>query len=313
MKKKMIIFSLLILIGVIIGSEKTEIYGKFKTKNKFEISEDREVEQVYDNKFEDIVETLNVMSEEQGRNIGIYYYNFDTDESYGINEDTEFVSASLKKLAMVMQILDKVQIGELSLDTEIEYMSKEDYADGTGTLQFEDFISKRTIKELVDLSIVESDNIAYNMLNRVCDYTLLDYISNILEESIAKDEYTKLTAKQTFKLLNRLYTNPTGNEYYEEVLELMKITAFNDRLDKNIPTDKVAHKIGSYFRYYHDAGIIYAKETYALVILTKDIGELSNDPKYTIDQEERHVIDWGEEANSLIASISEKIYNIINR
>lgn len=312
MKKKIIIFSLLILIVAVIGSEKIEIYNKLKMNNEFEISKDEEVKQVYDNKFEDIVEILNVMSAEHRENIGIYYYNFDTDESYGVNEDIEFVSASLKKLAMVMQILDKVQAGEFSLDTEIEYMNK-DYADGTGTLQFEEVISKRTIKELVNLSIVESDNIAYNMLNRVCDYTLLDYISNILEESIAKDEYPKLTAKQTFKLLNRLYTNPTGNEYYEEVLELMKITAFNDRLDKNIPTDKVAHKIGSYFRYYHDAGIIYAKETYALVILTKDIGELSNDPKYTKDQEERHIIDWGEEANNLIASISEKIYNTINK
>lgn len=312
MKKKIIIFSLLILIVAVIGSEKIEIYNKLKMNNEFEISKDEEVKQVYDNKFEDIVEILNVMSAEHRENIGIYYYNFDTDESYGVNEDIEFVSASLKKLAMVMQILDKVQAGEFSLDTEIEYINK-DYADGTGTLQFEEVISKRTIKELVNLSIVESDNIAYNMLNRVCDYTLLDYISNILEESIAKDEYPKLTAKQTFKLLNRLYTNPTGNEYYEEVLELMKITAFNDRLDKNVPTDKVAHKIGSYFRYYHDAGIIYAKETYALVILTKDIGELSNDPKYTKDQEERHIIDWGEEANNLIASISEKIYNTINK
>lgn len=311
MKKKMIIFSLLILIGVIIGSGKTEIYSKFKMKNEFEISEDREVEEVYDNKFEDIVETLNIMSVEYGENIGIYYYNFDTDESYEINEGTPFVSASLKKLAMVMQILDKIQVGELSLDAEIEYMSK-DYADGTGTLQFEEVIGKRTIKELLDLAILESDNIAYNMLNRVCDYTLLDYTSDILGETIAKEEYTKLTAKQTFKLLNRLYTNPGGNEYYEKVLELMKMTAFNDTLDKNIPKDKVAHKIGSYFRYYHDAGIIYAKETYSLVILTKDIGELSDDPKYTIDQEERHVIDWGEEANNLIASISEKVYNIIN-
>ena len=213
-----------------------------------------------------------------------------------------------------MQVLDKVDKGELSLDTEIEYIEYTDYLNGTGILQYEYNIGSRSIEELINLSIIESDNIAYNMLNRVCDNTLLQYIKDITTDYTVEDEeYIKLTAKQNYEILYRLYTNPNNNPYYSDVIKLMKETSFHDRLDKYIPYEKVSHKIGSYYRYYHDIGFIFAKETYILVILSKDIGDLSNSPEFELDQEEKILVDWGDEACDLIARISNNIYNIIER
>ena len=246
--------------------------------------------------------------------MALYYYNFDTDEEYFFNEDTYFVAASLKKVPLVMQVLDKVYKCELSLNDEIKYIESSDYATGTGILQFEDNIGSRSIDELIKLSIIESDNIAYNMLNRVCGNTLTEYIENITSDYTANDdEYPKLTAKQNFEILYRLYKNPDNNPYYSTVIELMKETEFHDRLDKYIAYEKVSHKIGSYYRYYHDMGFIFAEETYLLVVLSKDIGELSNSPEFTPEQEERIVIDWGDEACEVIAVLSKSIFNIINR
>lgn len=80
-------------------------------------------------------------------------------------------------------------------------------------------------------------------------------------------------------------------------------------MDKYLPYEKVAHKIGSYYRYYHDIGIVYGKEIYALVVMTKDIGELSQE--YKQDEDEINLLDYGKEASELIANISYEIYNLI--
>ena len=214
------------------------------------------------NSLDEIIKSINENTQGLNDNIAVYYYNFNTKETYSINEDTYFVAASLKKLPQIMQVLDKVQKGDFSLTTQIEYIDYLDYSDGTGILQFEDNIGSRSIEELIKLSIIESDNISYNMLNRICNNTLKEYIQSIVNDYDSIDEeYVKLTAEQNFQILYRLYTNPGNNPYYSNVIQLMKETAFHHSLDKNIPYEKVAHKISSYYRYYHDTGIIFSEET----------------------------------------------------
>lgn len=263
-------------------------------------------------KLDEIIEALDETIREYKDNISLYYYNFDTKEKYSINEDVYHITASLKKIPLAMQVLDKVYAGEFTLDTEIEYLSS-DFADGTGILQFEENIGSQPIRYLLELSMTESDNIAFNMLNRLCGNTLVEYIDNLLGENsmLIDNGVTKLTAKHHFEILYRLYSNPNKNPYYIYIINYLKNTAFNDSMNKYISKDKVAHKIGSYFRSYHDSGIVFAKETFLLVVLTKDIGELTDDPKFNEDDEDRYLIDWGKGAFELIAQISKCIYDII--
>ena len=89
---------------------------------------------------------------------------------------------------------------------------------------------------------------------------------------------------------------------------MLKKTCCHDRLDKYIENDKVAHKFGNYYRYYHDAGIIYDDNPYILVVLTKDIGALSEVLEDGAIEDERRLIDDGEKSCELIAEISIKIY-----
>ena len=113
------------------------------------------------------------------------------------------------------------------------------------------------------------------------------------------------------KILYNLYTNPNNNPYYSLIIEHLKDTEFNDSINKYLPDGSVSHKIGSYFRSYHDAGIIFGKQDYILVVLTKDIGELVVHPDFKDDDEDRYVVDWGKEAFELIAQISKTIYEIV--
>lgn len=276
-----------------------------------ETEKEQEVEEKRESKVQEIKAAIDEVAGEYKDNMAVYYYNFDYDEEYYFNEDRYYLTASLRKIPQIMQVLDKVQAGELTLETEIQY-TNDDFADGTGILQFEEEIGSRTIEELIQLSIKESDNIAHNMLERVCGSSLIPYIREIVgDNEIPDGEYKKLTAKHHFIILKTLYENPNNNKYYSKVIELMKDTAFNDSINKYLPEGSVGHKIGSYFRYYHDMGFVFGKENYMLIILTKDIGILTDNQAFSEDEEERNVVDWGKQAWEIIAQISKAIYNIV--
>ena len=107
-------------------------------------------------------------------NVSIYFKNLNTDEEYILNEDTYYVAASTTKVPLAMMILDKVNSGMLSLDDTISYIEA-DYEEGTGSLAYSDPIPDITIDEALYLSIVESDNIAKNMLTRISRSSVTDY------------------------------------------------------------------------------------------------------------------------------------------
>lgn len=280
---------------------------KLKSKT---ISHSFKNEKVYlgNNKIENIENIVESYLGEYKDNVGIYYYNLTTGDRYGLNEHKYYISASLKKVPQAMMILDLVNAEELSLDTII-YYNEEDYEGGTGILKNKKDIEPITIKEAIKLSIIHSDNIANNMLKRIGNKDVEEYTQEICSEEITPENNTT-TAYQQFKIYERLYKNPEGNINYNYLIELLKKTAFHDRLDKYIPRNLVAHKIGNFYRYYDDAGIIYSEEPYILVVLTKDIGVLSEEDPKSGDENERTLTDDGKKACELIANISKKIYDI---
>lgn len=242
-------------------------------------------------------------------NVSVYYYNFDTNEEYAYNGDKYYVAASTTKVPLSMLVFDDIYNGKYSLDTEIEYID-EDYEEGTGILYHQDYIEPLTVEEAVYLSIVYSDNIAKNMLKRIGSKSYYEYIAEVVGEN-QEQEGNNYTAKELGQVLKKLYYNEEENPYYDKIIEYMKETEFHSRLDKYLPYDQVAHKIGSYYRYYHDMGIVYGRENYVLVVLTKDIGELEEVPFGDEDLDERNLLDYGQVAEEVIANISYEIYNLV--
>lgn len=51
----------------------------------------------------------------------------------------------------------------------------------------------------------------------------------------------------------------------------MKETVFHDRLDKYVPKNIVAHKIGNYGAFVNDAGIVYAPKPYIIAVYTEGL------------------------------------------
>ena len=74
--------------------------------------------------------------------------------------------------------------------------------------------------------------------------------------------------KRFVKFPTELYRN---NPNYNTLIEYLKNTEFHYRLDKYLPKDIVAHKIGSNEGYSHDAGIVFTEEAYILILMTDNV------------------------------------------
>jgi len=217
---------------------------------------------------------------------GMVYYDINSKETIEINEDKQFVAASTIKVPINMLLYDMVQDKKVNINEKLKYMDV-DFENGAGILQKMDLSKPISIKTLSDYSIIYSDNIAINMILRKIDNeNKYKYIEKIVGHPIVH-EGNNITPNESFKILERLYLNPDNNKYYSGIIETMKKTEYHDRIDKYIPQEIVAHKIGDFGDYVNDTAIVCKENPYILVIFTEGISD----------------------ANEVIAQVSKLIYD----
>lgn len=203
---------------------------------------------------------------------GMVYYDINSEKFIEINSNKQFVAASTIKIPINMLMYDMIQCKKININEKLKYQ-KEDFEDGAGKLQGMDLSNPIAIKTLSDYSIIYSDNIAINMiLRKTGKKNRYIYIEKIVGHHIVH-KGNNITSKDYFKILERLYSNPQNNKYYSSMIETMKKTKYNDRIDKYIPHQIVAHKIGDFAPYVNDSGIVYKANPYIIVIFTKEIPE----------------------------------------
>ncbi|ERI89978.1 hypothetical protein HMPREF1982_04245 [Clostridiales bacterium oral taxon 876 str. F0540] len=218
--------------------------------------------------------------------VGIGYYDIETGKGFSINGDKYFTAASTVKVQMNMILFDMIREGKINIDETVKY-SQDDYEGGTGVLQGEDKSKPIPIQKLSDYSIMYSDNIATNMIIRKIGYSeMKKRFADKLGHSIPQDENV-VTPNEELAFLKMLYNNKGNNTYYARLISIMKTTVFHDRLDKYVPQNIVAHKVGDYGEFINDVGIVYSSKPYIIAVYTKN---LSN-------------------ANEIIANINKIIYN----
>ncbi len=220
-------------------------------------------------------------------NFGLVYYDTKSKKSIEINANKQFMAASTIKIPINMLMYDMVQNKEIDINEKLKY-EECDYEDGAGVLQGSDLSKPIALKTLSEFSIIYSDNIAINMLLRKVGYeNRYNYIEKVVGHAI-EHEGNNTTPRDSFKILERLYSNPDNNKYYKNIIETMKKTEYNDRIDKYIPKEIVAHKIGDYAEYVNDIAIVCKENPYILVVLTKEIPNA----KETIGQVSKMIYDY---------------------
>lgn len=223
---------------------------------------------------EDLEQEIRDFWGEELSKVGLVYYDLERGQKIAINEDKVFVAASTSKVQINMIAYDFARNGDLFLDEKILY-KEEDYEEGAGRL-LADYKKSKPIpmQVLLDYSIKYSDNIATNMIiRRLGGSVKLRNLANIMAGTNTDTQENFVTPEQEFRILKLLY-NKRKDRYYSYLIELLKNTDSHDRLDKYIPQDIVAHKVGDYSTYVHDVGIIFTEKPYILVVYTNNLPEL---------------------------------------
>jgi beta-lactamase class A len=226
-------------------------------------------------------------------NIGLSYYDIKTGRQIVINGDKTFLAASTVKVQMNMVLADMIQNGQAAGNEMLQY-TEDCYEEGTGILQGQDLLKPLPVELLSKYSIIYSDNIATNMIIKRIDYYNM---RNAIDKKLGhttdhSDNY--ITANDEAALLRELYENPSKNPYYSKLIDNMKQTEFHDRLDRDIPQNIAAHKVGNYGSYVNDAGIIYTKNPYILSIYTNQV----NNPEEVIAHISKMIYDYQNSINN---------------
>jgi beta-lactamase class A len=214
-----------------------------------------------------------------------------------IDPDKPFHAASTMKVPVMIELFRQAADGTLSLNTPLLVRNEfRSIVDGsTYTLSEGDDSDKAlyaaagntmTLRELNDAMITVSSNFAANLLidklgveNIRATVTKLGadgmQVMRGVEDQKAFDKglNNSTTARGLLVLFERLATgtavDPTSDAAMIDVLKRQK---FNDAIPAGVPSGvAVAHKTGTITRIHHDAGIVFARRPYVLVLLVRGI------------------------------------------
>lgn len=253
-----------------------------------------------ENKIENIVE-------ESSANISVSLYDLDQGEGFSINGDEKVPSASMIKLLILLKALDECDKGKINLEDTIKL---DDYerVDGSGILKELSNNHKFSIRELLTLMIIVSDNTATNILIDLLGMEEINKIGHDLGlektslerkmmDSHARekglDNFT--SSNEILKLLKMIYEKDFVSEEYSDLaLDILLRQQERQRLQRYLPEDlKIASKSGDLDNLENDGGIFFTEnKKYILVVL--------------VNQAESNVL-----AKEIIGEISLKIYKEI--
>lgn len=223
----------------------------------------------------------NYIEKNQG-NICLSYYDIDEGEGFSIKGEEKVPSASMIKLLIMATLLKEVREGKISLEEKIK-ISKDDYCGGSGILKELDPGHILTIKELMTLMIIVSDNLATNILIKLLGMEKIKEMGSELRlkntslerkmmdgeaKSLGKDNFT--SANDIKNILKLVYRKELVDEKSSDLmLEILLRQHERERLQRFLGEEvKIANKSGDLDFLENDGGIFFLEhKTYILVIL----------------------------------------------
>lgn len=227
---------------------------------------------------------LNRLKEQTGH-VGFYFKNLTTGESFGYQENKQFLAASVIKLPVFMCTATSCSEGIASMDEKIQ-VRNEDKLPICGALTLFTDEPLVDIRTLCRLMISLSDNTATNVLirhfgikkfqseflmiglkNTQLDRLLFDVEAGHkgLENYIVPSEIGMLFDH----IYHRRFVNPMVSEEVEDILLLQQI---NHKIPGRIGEDTVpiAHKTGEDENLSNDVGLVYAKQPFIVCFAGHD-------------------------------------------
>jgi beta-lactamase class A len=132
-----------------------------------------------------LVAQVHAIAAEHHGEVALFAENLKTHETVAISADTPVQTASVIKLAILYEALEQVRSGKAHFDDKIT-LTKADQVPGSGVLLFFDAQLSLTLKDVLTMMIVMSDNSATNL---VIDHLGLENIDRRIAKLGLKDTY----------------------------------------------------------------------------------------------------------------------------
>jgi beta-lactamase class A len=225
---------------------------------------------------------------------------------FGFNADEIYPAASVIKLPMLIDALRLVQAGQLKLEDRYP-LKASDHATGSGVLQVMQAGLEPTLRDLLALMIVVSDNTATNMTLEILGGVdainarfatavpkglgletsrvvgKLQVAWELKTEAQRQGKLAQITPLEMVELLERLwYGELLGPDMRKLALEILGEQQYTEIIARHLPEDlKIATKSGSITGVRNDVGIVYAPRPYAMALASKG----SSDHREHMDNE----------------------------
>ena len=207
---------------------------------------------------------------------GITFLDIASGNSFDIDAYDQYIAASTSKLPINLYLFKMIDEGVFDFDIEMKYL-EEDLEYGTGKIIHGEYGDTYTVAQLIQYSLVYSDNCAINMIIRLCGKeNILTYMADLGATINYGPRHRSCPADMavfTKELYDKYIENP---DLYGIMINYLENTIFNDRLNLYLPADvPVAHKIGNYVEEnaYNDVGIIFADTPYIVSIMSEQTNE----------------------------------------
>lgn len=203
---------------------------------------------------------------------------------FSLNDDARMRSASTIKVPILIEALRQARDGLLDLNAEYS-VPRGKCCDGSGVLAHLHDGVILTLKDLLTLMIIVSDNTATNM---VIDTVGVENVNSTLGgfgcsgmslgrkmydwEGMARGLDNFVVAREMAELLARVARHEAlGGEWDELVLSTMRAQQFSDELGLLLPEGVLANKTGQVDGVVHDCGVVTTPEfCYSIAVFTKD-------------------------------------------
>lgn len=223
-------------------------------------------------------EIVTEMMKELKGNIGVYYKDLTTGESFGIRADEKYLAASVIKLMVLLEAFKQESQGKISFDQFIEIKEK-DKLPSCGSLTYMHDGLKVTIMDLCVLMIIQSDNTATNIMIKLLG---MDSINSTIrelgfektklnrllfdseEQKKGKENYISPLEMGTF--LEKLYNGELiSKKASMAMLDIMKTQQLNHKIPYYIPKGvKIAHKTGEDDGITNDVALVFSERPFII-------------------------------------------------
>ncbi len=225
-----------------------------------------------------IIEEFKTVSKNLSGVYGLYVIRLNGKGAYGIFEKEKFEAASLMKLPVFATLYREVEKGNIDLDTKYT-LKNSDKLIGSGSLSSKAPGTVLTYRDLARLMGKQSDNTANGIIRRILgDAKINQTISELGMTNTTLTEYS--TSPYDIGIFfEKLYKNQIVKEKYKnEILDYLTDTIYENWLVAGVSEEvRVAHKYGRELHVVNDAGVVFTKEPFVLVIMTKGVVEKEAD------------------------------------